>query len=224
MKYTAVAILATAALAAAVPSGMNYGTPKGDGWESITYKQQDANDNFDTCLPVAAGVFAFTSTYVVHATPDQVVASTPMTRRVRDSGVFPRQMNNGTRRTGGLPGSQGIFAFGINVDLDTICYNITIFNFEGEYQSPAKTATHIHEARVNATGPPRLAFPNPEGEGEIRRSVGCLVGPFTTGLMMNGVDTGEGFTLRQIEENPAGFFTDVHSSLAVPGAMRGQLG
>ena len=47
-------------------------------------------------------------------------------------------------------------------------------------------------------------------------------GPFTTGLVMMGKDTGEGFTLKQIEENPSGFMADVHSSLAVPGAVRGQ--
>ena len=48
------------------------------------------------------------------------------------------------------------------------------------------------------------------------------VGPFTTGLIQNGKDTGEGFKLSQIVENPSGFFADVHSSLAVPGAVRGQ--
>lgn len=49
-----------------------------------------------------------------------------------------------------------------------------------------------------------------------------LLGPFTTGLVMNGQDTGTGFRVSQIEDNPAGFFADVHSSLAVPGAVRGQ--
>lgn len=48
-------------------------------------------------------------------------------------------------------------------------------------------------------------------------------GPFTTGIMANNRDTGEGFHVRQIEQNPSGFFTDVHSSLALPGAARGQL-
>lgn len=40
--------------------------------------------------------------------------------------------------------------------------------------------------------------------------------------MANGQDTGTGFKVSQIEENPSGFFADVHSSLAVPGAVRGQ--
>lgn len=41
---------------------------------------------------------------------------------------------------------------------------------------------------------------------------------------MEGADTGDGFHVSQIEENPAMFFSDVHSSEAVPGATRGQLG
>lgn len=70
----------------------------------------------------------------------------------------------------------------------------------------------------------RIAFPNPEGAaGGRRTSIGCLRGPFTTGVMADGKDTGDGFHVSQIEQNPSMFFTDVHSSLAVPGAVRGQL-
>lgn len=151
-------------------------------------------------------VFQFSSTQVVKATPDQVV--------------------NGTTKTGGLPGASGTYNFGINSQTDTICYNITLYGFRGDYQSPAATATHIHEAARGASGPPRIAFPNPQpvaGNKDVRNSVGCLTGPFKTGVLANGVDTGDGFKVSSIEQNPAGFFADVHSSLAVPGAVRGQL-
>lgn len=151
-------------------------------------------------------VFHFTSTQMVKATPDQVV--------------------NGTTPTGGLAGASGTYNFGINSQTDTICYNITLYGFRGEYQSPAATATHIHEAARGASGPPRIAFPNPQpvaGNKDVRSSVGCITGPFKTGVLANGVDTGAGFKLASIEKNPAGFFADVHSSLAVPGAVRGQL-
>ncbi|KAL1853524.1 hypothetical protein Daus18300_011805 [Diaporthe australafricana] len=151
-------------------------------------------------------VFQFSSTQIVKATPDQVI--------------------NGTTPTGGLPGATGIYNFGINSQTDTICYNITLYGFRGEYQSPAATATHVHEAARGASGPPRIAFPNPQpvaGNKDVRNSVGCLTGPFKTGLLANGVDTGDGFKVASIEQNPAGFFADVHSSLAVPGAVRGQL-
>ena len=99
----------------------------------------------------------------------------------------------------------------------------------GDYRSAALTATHIHEAAKGATGPPRIAIPNPSPISDdpkvIRRSVGCLTGPFVTGILNNGTDTGSasGFTLSKIEANPAGFFTDSHTVKYVPGVVRGQL-
>jgi hypothetical protein len=150
--------------------------------------------------------FVFTSTYEVVASPNQVVDSA-------------------NEFTGGLEGCTGLFNFGINSHENVICYNITIDGFEGDYQSPATSATHIHEAAVGKAGPPRIAFPNPVEISEGRRSsIGCLRGPFKTGVVTNGTDSGDGFHVKEIEENPAGFFSDVHSSLAVPGATRGQLG
>ncbi|KAK0387106.1 hypothetical protein NLU13_5419 [Sarocladium strictum] len=149
--------------------------------------------------------FYFTSTYTIKATPDQVV-------------------NNDNAFTGGLAGAAGWFLYGINSDEDIICYNITIDGFRGDFQSPARTATHIHQGQRGRAGPPRIAFPNPTGENGRLNTVGCLKGPFVTGVVNDGKDTGEGFTVRQIEENPAAFFTDIHSSEAIPGAVRGQLG
>ncbi|EOA88212.1 hypothetical protein ACJQWK_01887 [Exserohilum turcicum] len=151
-------------------------------------------------------LFAFTSMHLVHAVPEQVV--------------------NGTEPTGGLAGSAGTFNFGINSAENMICYNITLHNFQGEFESPATTATHIHEAARGASGPPRISFPNPEpvnGDLAVRNSVGCLKGPFTTGVMVDGKDSGEGFHVQMIEANPAAFMADAHSSLALPGACRGQL-
>ncbi|KAI4115181.1 MAG: hypothetical protein LQ345_004175 [Seirophora villosa] len=147
-------------------------------------------------------IFKFTSTYQIHATPDQVVNGST-------NPVF----------TGGLPGAEAVYNFGIDTNNELICYLIKLTGFRGEFQSPAKTATHVHEAAKGRNGPPRLAFPNPSGDGDVRLSIGC---PFTTGLIMNGVDTGAGFKLAQIEANPSGFFADLHSSLALPGAVRGQ--
>lgn len=76
------------------------------------------------------------------------------------------------------------------------CQNITLF-VKGDYQSPAATATHIHEAALGRAGPPRLSFPNPRPLDRVsgldtfswRASFGCLQGPFRTGL--NGTDGGE---------------------------------
>ncbi|KAF2848703.1 hypothetical protein T440DRAFT_152068 [Plenodomus tracheiphilus IPT5] len=155
----------------------------------------------------AEQLFAFSSTHFINAVPEEVV--------------------NGTEATGGLAGASGTFNFGISSAANMICYNITLHNFQGEFDSPATTATHIHEAARGASGPPRIAFPNPEpvnGDVAVRNSAGCLKGPFTTGVMVEGKDSGEGFHVDMIEANPAAFMADTHSSLALPGAVRGQMG
>jgi hypothetical protein len=151
-------------------------------------------------------LFTFTSMQAIHAVPEEVI--------------------NGTEATGGLAGASGTFNFGINSAMNMICYNITLHNFQGDFSSPATTATHIHEAARGASGPPRISFPNPDpvdAQGVVRNSAGCLKGPFVTGVMVDGKDSGEGFHVSMIEANPTAFMADTHSSLALPGAVRGQL-
>lgn len=196
MRTTAF-ISALALVATSVSAGP---TPRGyGGYGGDKHGDED-------CEPVDP--FFFTSKFNVIATPGQVV--------------------NGTTPTGGLTGAIGYYNFGINSMENVICYNITLYGFKGNYSSPALTATHIHQGAKGASGPPRLAFPNPtivdatKPEGK-RVSYGCLTGPFLTGILVNGTDTGTGFKVASIEANPSGFFADVHSSMAVPGAVRGQL-
>ncbi len=158
--------------------------------------------NAETAVPEPD---SFTSAFVVNATPGEVI----------DTNGNPAP---------GEPDASGTFEFRINSDLEIICYDITLTGVTGEYQSPAKTATHIHEAAAGASGPPRIAFPNPVDDGSgTRTSSGCLQGPFTTGLAPNGTDTGTGFTLAQIEANPAGFTGDTHTAAYAAGTVRGQL-
>lgn len=148
---------------------------------------------------------SFTSAFTAMATPDQVLNA---------DGVA----------TPGPAGATGQFTFKVNSTLDIICYDITVSGISGEYQSPAKTATHIHAAAVGAAGPPRIAFPNPAPIGDgPRTSTGCLQGPFTTGIVANGADTGTGFTLAQLEADPAAFAADTHTVANPAGAVRGQL-
>lgn len=148
---------------------------------------------------------SFTSAFTVMATPDQVINT---------EGVA----------TPGQEGATGEFTFRINSDLEIICYDITLEGVSGDYMSPAKTATHLHEAAAGQSGPPRIAFPNPQPVGEgPRTSSGCLQGPFTTGVAPMGTDTGDGFTLAQIEANPAGFVGDSHTVDFPAGVVRGQL-
>jgi hypothetical protein len=92
--------------------------------------------------------------------------------------------------------------------------------------SPARTATHIHEAAIGRAGPPRIAFPNPlpvDGNEKRRVSLGCLTGPFLTGVNgTNGQDTGNGFTVQKILDNPSGFVADAHTKSFLAGVFRGQ--
>lgn len=148
----------------------------------------------------------FTSAFVVEATPDQVINP--------DGDEAP-----------GEEGATGTFELRINSELEVICYDITLTGVTGEYESPAITATHIHEAAAGEPGPPRIAFPNPEGEGDTRTASGCLEGPFTTGVTNEetGEDTGAGFSLAQIEADPAAFTGDTHTADFPAGTVRGQL-
>lgn len=150
---------------------------------------------------------SFTSAFTAMATPDQV-------------------LNGEGVATPGQPGAMGTFTLRINSDLDIVCYDIALEGVTGDYMSPAKTATHIHQAAAGAAGPPRLAFPNPTPIGDgPRTSSGCMQGPFTTGLTPAGADadSGTGFTLDQIEADPAAFAADTHTVDFSAGAVRGQL-
>ncbi|OUE23801.1 CHRD domain-containing protein [Clavibacter michiganensis] len=147
----------------------------------------------------------FTSAFTVMATPDQVLNA---------DGVA----------TPGESGATGRFDLRLDSASNTICYDITLTGVTGEYQSPAKTATHIHQAAVGKAGPPRIAFPNPTDAGDgTRTSSGCMRGPFTTGVAPDGKDTGEGFTVAQIEADPSAFAADTHTASFTAGAVRGQL-
>ncbi|MEJ5914420.1 CHRD domain-containing protein [Pseudokineococcus sp. 1T1Z-3] len=148
---------------------------------------------------------SFTSAFTADLSPDMVVNA--------DGEPAP-----------GPEGSSGTMELRINSDEEVVCYDITTRGVEPPYESPAKTATHVHEAPSGQPGPPRLAFPNPAGDGDVRTSSGCLQGPFTTGVEGDdGQDTAAGFSLSAIEADPAAYFGDTHTSQFVPGAVRGQL-
>lgn len=148
----------------------------------------------------------FTSAYSAMAVPDEVV-------------------NPDGESSPGEEGATGDFMLWINSDIDVICYEITLNGVTGDYESPAVTATHIHDADAGEAGPPRVAFPDPQPVGEgPRTSSGCMEGPFVTGVEDDdGNDEGEGFTLSEIEADPAGFAADAHTEDYPDGVVRAQL-
>ncbi|KAI9635972.1 uncharacterized protein MKK02DRAFT_33274 [Dioszegia hungarica] len=197
MKLTLVALLPFLAGALAAP--MN------DGKKHEESKPTPGKGKFVHSFP-----FDFTSMAMGWAGPDQVI-------------------NNSQVAVPGLPAGYGEFQFGLNSEQNVLCYNISVY-VKGNYSSPAVTATHIHEAVRGRAGPPRIAFPNPVSttgaplsEFSWRRSVGCLTGPFTTGVLANGSDTGTNFTVAKLESNIEGFFADTHTVEFPAGAIRGQL-
>ncbi|WP_258934538.1 CHRD domain-containing protein [Nesterenkonia pannonica] len=148
----------------------------------------------------------FTSAYSVMAVPEEVI-------------------NDEGEQETGEEGATGEFMLWMNSDTDTICYEITLNGVSGEYESPAISATHIHEASLGEFGPPRVAFADPEPVGDgVRESSGCIEGPFVTGVDDDeGNDHGEGFTVAQIEEDPSAFQADTHTDDYPAGTVRGQL-
>lgn len=149
----------------------------------------------------------FTSEFTVDATPDMVV----------DAENQP---------VDGEEGATGTFGLRLNSDEEIICYDIEFSGVTEPFESSAETATHLHEAAEGEFGPPRVVFPDPQdqGDGTLVGS-GCVQGPFTTGEedAEAGTDTGEGFTVAQIEESPENFYVDTHTADYPDGAVRGQL-
>ena len=87
------ALLATSIIAS--PTGNHYGDKKNDRknrWADKWNKNDYKNEQ----------VFSFDKTFIVKADPDQV--------------------RNGTTAVPGQPGAKGLFKYGINVEMNTICY------------------------------------------------------------------------------------------------------
>lgn len=146
---------------------------------------------------------SFTSAFRVQLTPDQVVDN------------------------GGEPGASGTFDLRLNSDEEVLCYDISLRGVTPPFMSPARTATHIHEADAGTAGPARIVFPDPDsGSGDVRTSSGCLSVPTTVGLMPDGSteDTGAGFSLKEIEANPSEYYGDNHTEMNAKGSVRGQFG
>lgn len=147
----------------------------------------------------------FTSTLTSAVTPDQVVD---------DQG----------KPVPGQPGASGTFTLKVNSQTNVVCYDITLTGVTQPYESSARTATHLQEGKPGESGYPRMVFPDPQGApGGPLTSKGCVQGPFRTGVVVGGRDTGAGFTLAQLEANPADWFVDVHTQQFRVGAVRGQL-
>lgn len=146
----------------------------------------------------------FTSAYTVDATPGAVYDA--------DGEKVP-----------GEPGASGTATLRVNSELDVICWDVTVRGVEGPLEGDL-TGMRIREAPAGFDGPSRLAVPDPEGDTAERTGSGCAQGPFVSGVEgADGEDTGTGFTLADLEANPAAYSWDVRTADFPQGAIRGQL-
>jgi hypothetical protein len=83
-----------------------------------------------------------------------------------------------------------------------VCYSLHVVNV------PNPTAAHIHEGAVGVAGPVVVPLDPPSTNGTAS---GCAR-PSDPGL------------LNRLQQNPAGFYVNVHNADFPDGAARGQLG
>jgi hypothetical protein len=109
----------------------------------------------------------------------------------------------GTAEVPGPGDPAGAGAAGINLDpiLRTVCYAVHVADV-----APA-TAAHIHEGAVGVAGPVVVALAPPKG-GEASSRVQNL----------------DPDLVLRLQQNPAGFYVNVHNAAFPDGALRGQLG
>lgn len=114
--------------------------------------------------------------------------------------------------------ASGSFDIDLYTGDEVVCYDISVTGVSGDWESPAPTANHIHAGNVGLVGPAIVAFPNPEmGSGGDFTTSGCL-----EDALINSDDSGV-TSLSAINDNPAGYYVDIHTSEFPRGDVRGNL-
>lgn len=96
----------------------------------------------------------------------------------------------------GDPEGSGEASVEINMEEQQVCYEIELEGIE-------PTAAHIHSGSAGASGPPVVTLNLP--------------------AEMSGCVDADSTTLAQIQQNPSGYYVNVHTSEYGAGAVRGQL-
>jgi hypothetical protein len=93
---------------------------------------------------------------------------------------------------GGNPDASATFDLQLFPDEEVICFDICARGVTPPYESPATTATHIHEGDRGVVGPPVVVFPDPQPRDPDfdgpRTSSGCLPGELAFQTGVNGDD------------------------------------
>lgn len=113
----------------------------------------------------------------------------------------------------GNTAATGVWDLQINADQEIICFDITVDGINPPYESPAMTATHIHQGAPGEVGGAKVLFPNPEMTSNgTYVAEGCLLEPFND----------PAFSFATLEAGPIGFYVDTHTSAFPRGDVRGQ--
>lgn len=102
----------------------------------------------------------------------------------------------------GDPDGAGTATLRLRVGQAQICHTLTVSNIT----LPA-SAAHIHVGAVGVAGPVVVPLTTPDADGSVE---GCA--------------TATRALVKQIIQNPAGYYVNVHTSDFPAGAVRGQLG
>ena len=100
----------------------------------------------------------------------------------------------------GDPDGTGTARVTVNPGKNLVCWDITVANIDGA------TRGHIHEAVAGRNGPIVVEF----FEAGNTQLSGCTTPK-------------DGTTAREILENPAGYYVNIHNATYPGGAVRGQL-
>jgi hypothetical protein len=98
------------------------------------------------------------------------------------------------------PDGAGHATLKVNVGQKQVCYDLTV-----EKIAPA-TMAHIHKAGPDASGPVAIPLNKPDASGKV-----------------SGCATADEAVVKDILQNPANYYVNVHNAEFPAGAIRGQL-
>jgi hypothetical protein len=98
------------------------------------------------------------------------------------------------------PDGMGHGTFTVNVGQSQVCYDLSVEKIA------AATAAHIHKGAAGASGPPVVMLKAPGADGKVKD---CA--------------TADAAVVKDILQNPANYYVNVHNAEFGGGAIRGQL-
>lgn len=120
-------------------------------------------------------------------------------------------------------GRGGFYAFGIDENRHTLCYNLQVKNIDELSLAPGNgRAAHIHRGKAGENGPVVANIAWPQG-GESADCLNGLTQPARFMLSNTSFADAEGL-IADILANPQNYYANVHNTQYPSGAVRGQLG